>query len=282
MFTFSQLPKSPIIMAIVNVTPDSFSDGGLYYSAENAYEKASRDYDNGADIIDIGGESSRPGSDRIGIEAEIERVIPVIKKIRTRLPRAILSIDTHKVEVAHAALNEGVHIVNDITGGRDLRLLKKVKEFEAGLVIMHMQGNPKTMQRAPTYVHVVNEIVKFLNKQLEQAMQLGILKSQICVDPGIGFGKTLEQNYEIFHDLKKFVNNFPCVMLGASRKKFLRDTLEETDARDILGATCATTTYGVFEGIKIFRVHEVKPNRHAAKVAWTIKNHESIYEKKIS
>ena len=180
MFTFNQLPESPIIMAIVNVTPDSFSDGGLYYKADKAYEKASRDYDNGADIIDIGGESSRPGSDRIDAQAEIERVIPVIKKIRTRLPQAILSIDTYKVEVAHAALNEGIHIVNDITGGRDSRLLEKVKEFQAGLVVMHMRGNPKTMQRAPTYVHVVNEIIKFLDTQVRQAMQLGILKSQIC------------------------------------------------------------------------------------------------------
>ena len=267
-------------MAILNVTPDSFSDGGLYYESDKAYEKASKDYDNGANIIDIGGESSRPGADRVSVQAEIKRVIPVIKKIRAKLPDVILSIDTYKVEVAHAALSEGIDIVNDITGGRDLRLLAKIKEFEAGLVLMHMQGSPKTMQRAPAYVHVTNEIKKFLDNQIEKALKLGILKSQICVDPGIGFGKTWEQNYEIFYDLKKFVSNFQYVMLGASRKRFLRDTLEETDAKDILGATCATTTYGVLKGAKIFRVHEVKPNRHAADIAWTIKNHVSIYEKR--
>jgi len=281
LFTFTKLPKSPIIMAIVNVTPDSFSDGGLYCKVDKAYEKASKDYDDGANIIDIGGESSRPGSESISIQAEIERVIPVIKKIRMGLPSATLSIDTCKVEVAHAALSEGINIVNDITGGRDVRLLEKVKEFEAGLVLMHMQGNPRTMQRAPAYGHITNEIIEFLDKQIGQAMQVGILKSQICVDPGIGFGKTLSQNYEIFYDLKKFANNFRHVMIGASRKKFLRDTVEETDPKDILGATCATTTYGVLKGVKIFRVHEVKPNRHAANIAWTIKNHVSIYEKKI-
>ena len=282
MFTFTSLPKSPLIMAILNVTPDSFSDGGLYYKADHAYEKASRDFDNGANIIDIGGESSRPGSEPISIQAEIKRVVPVIKKIRTGLPNAILSIDTYKAEVAHAALSEGVNIVNDITGGRDVRLLEKIKEFEAGLVLMHMQGSPKTMQLAPTYENVTNEIIQFFEKQMEQAIRLGIVKSQICIDPGIGFGKTREHNHDIFHDLKRFVSKFDYVMLGSSRKRFLRDIVEETDAKEILGATCATTTYGVFEGVKIFRVHEVKPNRHAANVAWAIKNHARSYEKRIN
>lgn len=273
MFSFDTLSDSPIIMGILNVTPDSFSDGGLYCDVDKAYEKVSRDFDDGADIIDIGGESSRPGAENVSASREMTRVIPIIKKIKTKLPDMTLSIDTTKPEIAYAALNEGVDIVNDINGGRDPKLLEIVGLFNAGLVLMHMQGNPRTMQLSPSYANVTYELINFLESRIAEAEHLGVTMRQICVDPGIGFGKTLGQNYEILANVEKFVRSFDCVMLGASRKRFLRDTVKENDPLDVIGATCTTTTYGVFQGVKIFRVHDVKENRHAADVASVIKKY---------
>ena len=278
MFAFNKLPDAPIIMAILNVTPDSFSDGGVYLETNKAYEKASKDFDDGADIIDIGGESSRPGAVSVSVNVEMKRVIPVIKKIRSKLPNVIISIDTTKPEIACAALNEGVQIVNDITGGSNSDLLKIVNSFEAGLILMHMQGTPKTMQIAPRYTDVTEELVEFLRTRVTQAQNFGVNTTQICVDPGIGFGKTFRQNYEILANLNRFVDCFDSVMLGASRKKFLRDSVEQSNPNNILGATCATTSYGVLQGAKIFRVHDVKENRQAADVAWKIKKYEGSDE----
>ena len=246
----------PKIMGIVNVTPDSFSDGGKYFSVDNAVKHALRLIDDGADIIDIGGESTRPSSEPVSLEDELSRTIPVINKILKIKQDVLISIDTTKSEVANQALNSGAQIINDISGFTfDIEMLNAAKRFDAGVIIMHIKGNPKTMQQNPGYKNLVSEIYDFLLQQSNKAIQSGIEK--IIIDPGIGFGKTLEHNYELIKNLDVFNKiGFP-VMIGLSKKSFIGKTLKlDPDDREI--GSVILETVSVFKSARIIRTHNVK------------------------
>jgi dihydropteroate synthase len=246
----------PKIMGILNVTPDSFSDGGKYYSGNSAIDYALNMVDDGADIIDIGGESTRPGSDPVSLKDELQRTIPVIKKLVELRKDLIISIDTTKSEVARRALDSGAIIVNDISGlTSDLEMVNVVKSYDAGIIIMHIKGNPKTMQENPNYLDVIKEVKDFLYQQSNKAKQNGIDK--IIIDPGIGFGKRVEDNFVLIKRLEEFqAIGFP-VMIGLSRKSFLGKTLNvNVDERDV--ATVILETASVLKSARIIRTHNVK------------------------
>lgn len=253
-----------LVMGILNVTPDSFSDGGDFLDAEAAAARALEMAEQGADIIDIGGESSRPGAQPVGEEEERRRVVPVIERIRAQSEIPI-SIDTTKAWVARAALDAGANIVNDITAlGSDSELAAVVAEFGAGIVLMHMQGKPRTMQRDPTYDDVVAEISQYLTERMEAAIQKGIQPECIALDPGIGFGKTLEHNLEIFRRMEEFAAIGRPILMGPSRKSFLRMLLlgEEYPpdwpvSEEIASGTSAAVATSVLRGASIVRVHDV-------------------------
>lgn len=269
---FSREDARPLLMGILNVTPDSFSDGGLYANTQQAVERALVMRAEGADIIDIGGESSRPGSMPVPVAEQIRRVVPVIEQL-TNLPEEIplVSVDTTSGEVAAAALAAGAHIINDISAGSDPSLLRAVSNSGAGLVLMHMQGEPATMQDAPSYDDVVGEVQDFLVSRAELAQKAGVPRHRIAIDPGIGFGKKRVHNLELIGGLKSFVETGYAVLLGTSRKRFMGAICEETDPAELVGATCATTAMGVSAGVSVFRVHDVKANRQAADVAWAVR-----------
>ena len=255
----------PKIMGIVNVTPDSFSDGGKYFSINQAVDHALMLLDDGADIIDIGGESTRPGSDEVDFDEELKRTIPVIKNILKIRKDVIISIDTTKSKIAEEALNAGASIVNDISGLTfDQRMIEIVKQFDAGVVLMHMKGNPKTMQQNPTYNDVVREVFDFLKVQSEKTKTNGI--SKIIIDPGIGFGKRVEDNFELIKSLNEFqILGYP-VMIGLSRKSFIGKTLnQEINERDL--ATVILETISVLNSARIIRTHNVKYCNQLVKLA---------------
>lgn len=262
----------PLIMGILNVTPDSFSDGGNFPEPEDAVMHALNMVGEGADIIDIGGESTRPGSDRISAAEQKKRVLPVITALRKQLPEhIIISIDTTLAEVAEAAVMAGAGMINDVSAGRDdPDLIKVAAQCHCPYVIMHMQGTPKTMQVNPTYKDVVEEIRDFLLERVEVAQASGVRRENIIIDPGIGFGKTREHNLELMANLHQFVDTGYPVLLGASRKRFMGSLCAGVAPEQLIGATCATTALGVAAGVKIFRVHDVRENRQAADVAWSI------------
>lgn len=255
-----------MIMGILNVTPDSFSDGGRFLDHDKAKNRALEMEENGADIIDIGGESTRPGAEKVELDVELERTIPVIEALRkeTEIP---ISIDTYKSAVAKEALDAGANIVNDISALRfDPGLGELVGEREVPIILMHMQGKPKTMQKNPTYEDPVGDIKAFLNDRIEEAVELGISRDKIIVDPGIGFGKKYEDNYEILRRLEEFETLNAPLLLGTSRKSFIGDTLDlPTDER--VEGTIASNVVGVLKGASILRVHDVKENHRALKVA---------------
>jgi dihydropteroate synthase len=247
---------APKVMGILNVTPDSFSDGGKYFSENSAVDYALNMIDDGADIIDIGGESTRPGSNPVSLEDELQRTIPVIKRLVEIKKSLIISIDTTKREVARQALDSGASIVNDISGlTSDEKMIDVVKSYNAGIIIMHIKGNPKTMQENPNYLDVVNEVKDFLFQQSYKAKQNGIDK--IIIDPGIGFGKRVEDNFELIKNLEKFQSiGFP-VMMGLSRKSFLGKILDlNVNDRDV--ATVIMETASVLKSARIIRTHNVK------------------------
>ena len=248
--------KTPKIMGILNVTPDSFSDGGRYYSESSAVDYALNMIDDGADIIDIGGESTRPGSYAISLDVELQRTIPIIKKLVKLRKDLTISIDTTKSEVARQALDSGASIINDISGLTfDDGMIDIAKSFSAGLIIMHIKGYPKTMQDNPYYTDVVKEVYEFLSGQCNKAIQNGIEK--IIIDPGIGFGKKVEDNIELIKRLEEFQSiGFP-VMIGLSRKSFLGKILElKVNERDV--ATIVMETASVLKSARIIRTHNVK------------------------
>ncbi len=261
-------------MGILNVTPDSFSDGGHYAEIDLAVEQAKKMLAEGVDIIDIGGESTRPGSDPVIQEEQIARVVPVIKAIRRKVSESVLiSIDTTLSEVAAAALDAGANIINDISAGQsDKAILSVASEREVPIILMHMQGTPKTMQDNPSYQDVVAEVIMALRRRVEDALQAGIKIQNIALDPGIGFGKRTEDNINLLAHLDKLVKiGFP-VLLGTSRKRFMGSICSVSEPAELVTATAVTTALGVMAGIQMFRVHDVKENRQAADVAWAIKN----------
>jgi dihydropteroate synthase len=264
--------EKPLIMGILNVTPDSFSDGGKYVTVGEAVLQAERMAVDGADIIDIGGESTRPGSDPVPAAEQIRRVVPVIEAVRSRLPALSISIDTTLSEVAEAALQAGADMVNDVSGGTgDPDILALAARFNVPIVLMHSQGTPKTMQDNPYYDEVVGEVRSILLEQAETALQAGIKRERIVLDPGIGFGKRKQDNLDLLAHLDAFVELGYPVLLGASRKRFMGALCNVQEPAELVTATAVTTALGVMAGVKLFRVHDVKENRQAADVAWAIR-----------
>ncbi|MGZ8200098.1 MAG: dihydropteroate synthase [Methylosarcina sp.] len=269
---FSQFEK-PLIMGILNVTPDSFSDGGNFLSVNAALRQAQLMVAQGADIIDIGGESTRPGSDPIDPREQIRRVIPIVEEIRLRMGSKVkISIDTTRSEVARAALMAGANMINDVSAGQEDRaILSVAAQFEVPVVLMHKQGDPKTMQKNPYYEDVVQEVIETLSERIEAALQAGIHRNRIFIDPGIGFGKRKQDNFDLLAHLDDIVAlGFP-VLLGTSRKQFMGALCHVISPSELVTATAVTTALGVMAGVHMFRVHDVKENRQAADVAWAIK-----------
>lgn len=247
--------KSPLIMGILNVTPDSFSDGGNYFSKEKAVEHALEMFEQGADIVDIGGESTRPGSSSISLEEEKKRVIPVIEQILSMKPDSLLSIDTTKSAVALEACKAGVKIINDISGLMfDPEIINVAIEFSTALVIMHIKGTPRNMQVNPIYENVIAEIYEFLEEQIQKAKNTGV--KDIIVDPGIGFGKNVLDNFEILKNLSEFKKLGYPVLVGLSRKSFLGKVLE-LDIHERDTATSVAETIAIINGASIIRTHNV-------------------------
>jgi dihydropteroate synthase len=255
-------------MGIVNVTPDSFSDGGLFLEPERAIEHGRRLLDEGADLLDVGGESTRPGARGVSAAEELARVGPVVEELGSA--GASISIDTSKVEVAKAALDAGARIVNDVTALRsEPELAALCADRDCGLVLMHMQGTPRTMQSDPAYGDVVDDVKAFLAERIEFATAEGVAPDRIWIDPGIGFGKTVEHNLELLRRLGELGELGRPIVVGTSRKSFLgRLTGREVEER--VGATIASNVLAMLEGASVFRVHDVAAHRQALDVAEAI------------
>ena len=269
----------PLLMGVLNVTPDSFSDGGLHHDLDAAVARALEMVELGADIIDIGGESTRPGADRVSEDEQLRRVIPVIRQLQQELPAELpISIDTTSTQVAGAALEQGATVVNDISAGQDdPGMFSLVAEAGTPYIIMHMQGTPRTMQDNPRYDDVVAEIRSFLLERAAAAEDAGVRQENLVIDPGIGFGKSKRDNLDIIMNLESFTATGYKVMLGASRKRFMGSICDINEYSELVGATCATTAIGVFAGVDIFRVHDIKENRQALDVAWALRCRQEIY-----
>ncbi|PYJ50340.1 MAG: dihydropteroate synthase [Verrucomicrobia bacterium] len=264
------LSRQGLIMGILNVTPDSFSDSGKFFTVEKAVEHGLRIVREGAQIVDVGGESTRPGAEPVAAEEELRRVIPVIEKLRAKID-TVISIDTSKAQVARAAIQAGASIVNDVTGGRgDVEIMPLVAETKSAFIIMHMQGNPRTMQIEPRYVDVVSEVADFFRQQYARALEYGINPMAIAFDPGIGFGKTLQHNLELLARLDELhVHDRPLV-IGVSRKSFLAKLIDSSEMKDRLAPAVALTSFIRARGANVFRVHDVKENVNALRVTETI------------
>ncbi|MBN1351242.1 dihydropteroate synthase [candidate division KSB1 bacterium] len=262
-------------MGILNTTPDSFYDGGLYQNHHLAFEHALKMVENGADIIDIGGESSRPGSDPVAAEDELKRVIPVIKLIRKETDAAI-SIDTTKSAVAKAALDAGANIINDISAlSYDPQMADVAQKSGAPVILMHIKGTPKSMQDHPFYSDVISEICSYLQSRIEYAVESGIKKSKIIIDPGIGFGKRVEDNFEIINSLTRFKNIGCPVLVGPSRKSFIGAVLN-VPPRDRKAGTTAAVAVSIVNGADIIRVHDVYEMAQVAKMVDLLTKKQTI------
>ena len=246
------------IMGILNVTPDSFSDGGRYLDVSRAIAYAHQMIEDGADIIDIGGESSRPGASPVSTDEELARVLPVIEALANGT-EALLSIDTYKPAVARSALQAGANIVNDITALGNADMAEIVAAMDAGLILMHMKGVPRTMQRSPVYRDLIPEILTFLRQRIDKAQTEGVCPDRIMIDPGIGFGKTGEHNLEILRCLDRFRSLEKPILIGTSRKAFIGKILNLPNPDDRLEGTAATVAWAIAHGADVVRVHDVKP-----------------------
>lgn len=278
MNTFSPLTSAvqypPRIMGILNATPDSFSDGGHYLDPAAAVAQGIAMLEQGADLLDVGGESTRPGSQPVPAAEQERRVLNVIRRLRERIPSSIpLSIDTTSAQVARAALDAGANWINDTSAGcDDLRMLPLAAERAVPIVLMHRQGRPQEMQASPHYDEVVREVRDFLAARAEIALVAGIREDRILLDPGIGFGKLAEHNLALLAGLGELVAlGFP-ILLGTSRKRFLAALCGGIAPTALMPATCATTTIGVMAGVQVFRVHDVAGNRQAAAIAWAVRH----------
>ncbi len=264
-FTF-EFPRPIVVMGIVNTTPDSFADGGRFLNTNSAVDHALRLADEGAEIIDIGGESTRPGSDPVSAEEELCRVVPVIERL-TKRSDILLSIDTQKPTVARAALNAGASIVNDVAANRDSpEMWRIVAETRAGYVCMHMQGTPQTMQAKPLYDNVLREVSSFFTERLARLAEHEISSRQVALDPGIGFGKELEHNIKLLSGLNQFTVTERPILVGVSRKSFIGKLLG-TPIEERLPASLACAIWSVIEGVHIVRVHDVAETVQAVRMA---------------
>lgn len=262
--------SEPLIMGILNITPDSFSGDGLYkYSSSIILKKAMQMQDDGADIIDIGGESSRPYALPVSLKEELKRTIPIIKKLSKKLSIPI-SIDTYKPETAKQALDNGASIVNDITAlGAGLEMAKIIKQFNAAVILMHMQGRPQNMQKNPKYKSIISDITSYLKKSIDFAVNNGISRKKIIIDPGIGFGKTADDNLKIINNLNLFSSLKQPIMVGISRKSFIGKILN-LEVQDRLIGTIAAQCIAILKGANILRVHDVKKTKETLDICQAI------------
>lgn len=262
--------KKTIVMGILNVTPDSFSDGSLYNIPEKAIKRALEIEKEGADVIDIGGESTRPFSKSVSAKDEIKRTIPIIKKL-VSLINIPISIDTSKYSVAKAALDVGASIINDISALRNsTKMASLAVSYKAGLILMHMKGKPRTMQQHPIYNDVIKDVFNFLKKRIDYALEKGVDPSQIIIDPGIGFGKTLIHNLLLLKNIHTLKNLHKPILIGASRKSFI-GTILNTNVNNRLAGSLATAVLAAEHGANLLRVHDVRETVRAIAVADKIK-----------
>lgn len=257
--------QTPKIMGILNVTPDSFSDGGLFTNVDTALNQIEKMVNDGATIIDIGGESTRPGADPVSVDDELERTIPVLKQAVKRFSDTLFSIDTTKYEVADEAINAGAHILNDVSGlEKEPRFVDLCSKSECAYICMHSQGDPKTMQNNPTYSDVLDDIYTFFEKKISQLNAGGV--ENIMLDPGIGFGKTLEHNAQLIGDLDHFSSLKYPILVGASRKSMIGKILGSRDVDERLIGTIAIHYHCLIKGASIIRVHDVKEAADSVKI----------------
>lgn len=258
----------PQIMGILNVTPDSFSDGGSFNTVDKALARARIMLSQGAGIIDVGGESTRPGSQSISLQHELDRVIPVIEKIHQELG-VIISIDTSKAEVMQEAANAGVGLINDVTALASEKSLQMAGKLNLPICLMHMQGFPRSMQSSPDYKNVVNEILQFFNKRIKTCLQYGISKNQLIIDPGFGFGKTVQHNLQLLKNLSDFKLLELPILIGLSRKSLLQHITDRTVENRLAGSV-SMAVIAALNGGTIFRVHDVKETVDALKVVQAV------------
>ena len=260
------LGERTLLMGVFNVTPDSFSDGGLYFDAGAAVARALEIQSAGADILDIGGESTRPGAAAISAEEELARILPVLNKLRGQLTIPI-SIDTSKATVAEAAAEAGAEIINDVTALRaDARIAEVARRYKLPLILMHMRGTPRTMQQKPFARDAMRDITSGLKKATASALRSGVAKSQIVLDPGFGFGKSYEQNFELLARLPELARLGYPLLIGTSRKSFLGRALGGAPESDRIWATAATVAASILQGAHIVRVHDVAEMAQVARV----------------
>ena len=271
-----RFPRPALVMGIVNVTPDSFSDGGKFFNTDTAVAHAMELVSQGADILDIGGESTRPGAEPVSLDEELRRVVPVVEKLAAKT-KVALSIDTMKPAVARAALAAGASIVNDVGAGRSEReMWQVVSEFGAGYVVMHAQGTPSTMQQTPDYKNVVQEVGEFFSERLTTLLnESGIAAEQVVFDPGIGFGKALEHNLQLLAGLRSFTKWRRPLLLGVSRKSFI-EKLTGATLNERLPASLACAILAVKSGVNIIRAHDVVETVQAVRMAEAILQRSNV------
>ncbi|GIC75896.1 dihydropteroate synthase [Moritella sp. F3] len=261
----------PVVMGILNVTPDSFSDGGQYHALDAAFQQAQKMVADGATIIDIGGESTRPGASAVSLEEELARVIPIIERISAQLD-VIISIDTSKAQVMRQAIAAGAHIINDVRALKEEGALQAAAELAVPVCIMHMQGQPSNMQDAPAYQDVTAEVVSFLELRILDCVNAGIKRENIILDPGFGFGKTLEQNYQLLADTAVFHQFGLPVLIGVSRKSMIGNLLQCDESQRLAGSlACANSA--ATDGAHIFRVHDVRETADTLAIVSQLKKH---------
>ena len=264
---------TPVVMGILNITPDSFSDGGKYLSYQQAIDHAYQMIEDGAQIIDIGGESTRPGATPISAQEEQDRILPVIEKLQSA--GVALSIDTYKGETMRLALDLGIDILNDISGFQDPQNISvAASSADVGLCIMHMQNKPQTMQLEPNYQHVVEDVGQFLAQKIDQLSRCGIERERIAIDPGFGFGKTAQHNLTLLHRLAELQLDSSTLLVGVSRKKTLTKIVGD-DAHSLTTASVVAAILAIERGAKVIRVHDVKPSVQAVKV-WSAMHFEDL------
>jgi len=259
------LDRRVVLMGVLNVTPDSFSDGGRYFACDQALARAMELLEEGADLLDVGGESSRPGAQPVPMDEELRRVLPLIEAVRKR-SEVPLSIDTYKAGTARAALEAGANIINDITALSDPEMATVAAQHQAGLILMHMQGNPQTMQKKPEYSDLFAEVISYLRAAVERALAAGVSSQSIAVDPGIGFGKTTDHNLRLLNGLSRIAELGYPVLVGPSRKRFIGELTGQEVSNRLFG-TLAATALAVDAGARIIRIHDVAPVRQAVRVA---------------
>jgi len=261
---------TPQVMGILNVTPDSFSDGGQFNAVESALEQTQRMLVQGAAIIDIGGESTRPGAKNVSVNEELDRVIPVIEKIASEFD-TVISIDTSKPDVMREAVKAGASLINDVNALQADGALEAAVKLEVPVCLMHMQGKPRTMQKNPEYKNVTDDVVSFLTQRVDVCVNAGIAKNRLIIDPGFGFGKTLNHNLQLMHDLEEFKNIDCTLLVGVSRKSMIGQILD-VEVDDRLIGSVALETLAVWKGADIIRAHDVKAAVEAVKVATVVKS----------